>query len=247
MWRRSTAVTNSVLTTIHVDWSTNFREVLSGWSGKGWKGWIGEGRYSGGGVDLLSETYTQLHTIDGLAGPQTYKCLSLGVPSNLIFAQNIGTAVEQGYYDIYLLHIYISDLYLLRLLHFNHLHHPHHLHHFHHPHQYPQLISQVFNRYHHSPGSHQSSQCWHWLTQGQPHFFCLTHHLLKYSVIYFNPIPQHQNRKGHKAGIKTLLLDWLFPRPDELWTSNDDRPAYNFLLTLSFVLCQWPHLLEDGS
>ena len=89
----------------------------------------GAGRYSGGGVDLLSETYTQLHTIDGLAGPQTYKCLSLGVPSNLIFAQNIGTAVEQGYYDIY----------LLCLLHFNHLHHPHHLHHFHHPHQYPQL------------------------------------------------------------------------------------------------------------
>ena len=31
------------------------------------------GRYSGGGVDLLSETYTQLHTIDGLADPQTYK------------------------------------------------------------------------------------------------------------------------------------------------------------------------------
>ena len=39
-------------------------------------GWIGEG----GGivvvvvVELLSETYTQLHTIDGLADPQTYKC-----------------------------------------------------------------------------------------------------------------------------------------------------------------------------
>ena len=33
------------------------------------------GRYrgGGGGVDLLSETYTQLHTIDGLADPQTYK------------------------------------------------------------------------------------------------------------------------------------------------------------------------------
>ena len=57
------------------------------------------GRYSGGGVDLLSETYTQLHTIDGLAGPQTYKCLSLGVHSNLILSQNIGTAVEQVYYN----------------------------------------------------------------------------------------------------------------------------------------------------
>ena len=35
----------------------------------------GGSRYSGGGggVDLLSETYTQLHTIDGLADPQTYK------------------------------------------------------------------------------------------------------------------------------------------------------------------------------
>ena len=36
------------------------------------------------------------------------------------------------------------------------------LHHKHHLHQYPQLlenISQVFNRYHNSPGSYQTSQC----------------------------------------------------------------------------------------